>query len=105
MPGWRNGPPATPEQTQLCDGGRVDAYMKYYTYVLLSQRDNLHYIGWTNDIKERLKKHFEGKVIATKDRRPLKLVYCEICLDKQKAIKREKYFKTGFGRRFLKNRI
>ena len=41
---------------------------------------------------------------ATKERRPLKLFYYEAYHDKNKAIKREKYFKTGFGRRFLKDR-
>jgi len=44
-------------------------------------------------------------VHATKNRRPLKLVYYEACKSREKAIAREKYFKTGFGRRFLKNRI
>lgn len=79
--------------------------MFYYTYVLRSNRDKKLYIGWTDNLKERIYKHRKGLVIATRNRRPLKLVYFEACLDKQKAIKREKYFKTGFGRRFLKDRI
>jgi len=79
--------------------------MMYSTYVLLSEKDNKFYIGWTDDLKNRLSFHNSGKVIATKDRRPLKLVYCEMCLDKDRAIAREKYFKTGFGRRYLNNRI
>ena len=77
----------------------------FYTYILESRRDSKLYIGWTNDLRERIKEHNQGKVLATKSRRPLKLIYYEACLNKQKAIKREKYFKTGFGRRFLKNRI
>ena len=77
----------------------------YNTYVLESKKDTNLYIGWTNDLKERYKKHNEGKVESTKNRRPLKLIYYEACLSKQDAIKREKYFKTGFGRRFLKNRL
>jgi predicted GIY-YIG superfamily endonuclease len=44
-------------------------------------------------------------VDATKYRRPLTLRYYEACLSKEKAIAREKYFKTGFGRRFLNSRI
>jgi len=36
---------------------------------------------------------------------PLKLVYYEACISKEKAFKREKYFKSGFGRRFLTSRI
>ena len=42
---------------------------------------------------------------ATKFRLPVGLIYFEGCLSKETAIKREKYFKTGFGRRFLKNRL
>lgn len=77
----------------------------FYTYVLISTKDNKLYVGWTNDLKNRLVKYLKGFVDSTKDRRPLKLIYYEACLDKEKAIKREKYFKTGFGRRYLKSRI
>ena len=76
-----------------------------YTYVLRSKIDNDFYIGWTNDLKNRIVEHNTGKVVATKNRRPLELVYYEACINKEKAIKREKYFKTGYGRRFLKSRI
>ena len=75
------------------------------TYVLKSIKDNNFYIGWSSDLKKRLVEHNKGLVLATKNRRILKLVYYEACLNKHKAIKREKYFKTGFGRRFLTNRI
>lgn len=77
----------------------------YYTYVLESKKDQKLYIGWTNDLKKRYEKHNLGKVFSTKMRRPLILIYYEACLSKEDAIKREKYFKTGFGRRFLKNRL
>ncbi|MFH1428077.1 MAG: GIY-YIG nuclease family protein [Patescibacteria group bacterium] len=77
----------------------------YYTYVLLCLKDNKLYIGWTDDLKNRFKKHNEGKVESTKYRKPFILIYYEACLSKEAAIKREKYFKTGFGRRFLKNRL
>ena len=77
----------------------------YYTYVLRSTIDNQLYIGCTNNLKNRLVKHNNGFVNSTKYRLPLKLVYYEVCLDEQKAFQREKYFKTGFGRRFLSKRI
>jgi len=79
--------------------------MLYYTYVIQSEIDHLNYIGWTDDLKARLAKHNSGLVVSTKKRKPFKLVYFEACMSKTKAIKREKYFKTGFGRRFLNNRI
>jgi putative endonuclease len=77
----------------------------FYTYVLRSEKDGKLYIGWSNNLRDRLKKHQSGKVSATKFRLPIALVYYEACNNKQKAIERERYFKTGFGRRFLKSRI
>ncbi len=77
----------------------------HYTYVLKSTNDGNLYVGCTSNMDDRFKNHQEGRVFATKNRRPLVLIYYEACLDKVKAFKREKYFKTGFGRRFLKDRI
>lgn len=79
--------------------------MFYYTYVLQSSVDDKLYVGWTLDLAKRVEKHNRGLVLATQARKPLKLLYYEACLNKQSAIRREKYFKTGFGRRFLKERI
>ncbi|HPI67423.1 MAG TPA: GIY-YIG nuclease family protein [bacterium] len=79
--------------------------MFYYTYILKSLKDDKLYAGWTDNIKRRIIIHNKGKVEATKNRRPLILIYYEACLRKEKAIAREKYFKTGFGRRYLKERI
>lgn len=76
-----------------------------FTYVLRSSLDNKLYIGYTRNLKNRIAEHEKGFVSATKHRRPLVLVYYEACLDENKAIDREKYFKTGFGRRYLKARI
>ena len=76
----------------------------YYTYVLRSKKDKRLYIGSSANLKVRLIFHNEGRVAATKNRRPLELIYYEACLDKIKSKKREKYFKTGFGRGFLKTR-
>ena len=67
--------------------------------------DNNLYIGWTNNIKRRFLKHNTGKVLSTKNRRPLKLIYFEACLDKKQAIEREKALKSGFGRAYLKRRL
>ena len=77
----------------------------HYTYVLKSIVDNKLYIGYTNDLKSRIKEHNNGLVLSTVKRKPLVLVYYEACLDKHKSLKRERYFKTGFGRRFLQTRI
>ena len=77
----------------------------YFTYVLESLRDGKLYIGWTDNLSHRMNEHKSGGVVSTKPRRPLELIYVEACRSKGMAIKREKYFKTGFGRRFLVGRL
>ena len=49
--------------------------------------------------------HAKGQVRSTKFRRPLILVYYEVYFDKDSDIKREKYLKTTYGHRYLKNRF
>ena len=77
----------------------------YYNYVLRSEVDNKRYIGFTGDLKKRIKDHNDGLNKATRDRRPFILIYYEACLDKESAIKREKYLKTGWGNRYLNKRL
>jgi len=77
----------------------------YFTYVLLSKKDGKFYVGHTDDLKKRLEEHNLGLVESTSLRRPLKLVYFEASLSLGDLVAREKYFKTGFGRRFLKGRL
>ena len=79
--------------------------MMFFTYVLISETDNKFYVGFTDNLEKRIEEHQRGAVASTANRRPLKLIYYEACLNKKDALKREKYFKTGFGRRFLKNRL
>ncbi len=79
--------------------------MFYYTYVLRSKKDGKLYVDFSANLRERVKAHNQGEVESTKTRRPLELIYFEGCLGKEIAEKRERYFKTGFGRKFLKSRI
>jgi putative endonuclease len=78
---------------------------KYYTYVLKSLADNKFYTGFTKNIDRRLKEHNEGKVISTKYRVPLVVVYYEACFNEQDALHREKYLKSTYGKRYIRNRI
>ena len=77
----------------------------YYTYILKSKKDNKNYVGYTKNLKLRFEEHQKGKVESTKNRRPLKLIYYEACLNQQDATQREKYLKTYHGKMFLKNRL
>lgn len=76
----------------------------YYVYILLSEKDGQLYIGSTPDLKARVEKHNSGYVIATKHRRPLKLIYYEsyININSTDAKRREKFLKGGKGRAELK---
>ena len=77
----------------------------YYTYVLQSEVDDHFYTGYTQDLKLRFDQHNKGQVESTKRRLPLKLIYYEACINKEDATKRESYFKTYNGKRFLHRRL
>ena len=80
--------------------------MKYfYTYVLQNTKDKQFYTGYTEDLRKRLKEHQEGKSLYTKNKGPFILIYYEACSNKSDAISREKYLKSGMGKRYLKNRL
>jgi len=77
----------------------------HWVYVLESLKDNKRYVGFTGNLKKRIKDHNDGNVFSTKFRRPLKLIYAEICLNLEDAVRRERYLKTTGGRRFLAKRL
>ncbi len=57
------------------------------------------------DLKQRLEQHKKGQVYYTKNKLPVKLVYFEACLNSDDACRRERYLKTGMGKRYLRNRL
>lgn len=77
----------------------------FYVYVLQSKTDKLFYTGYTNNLTKRVEDHNKGKVKSTNNRRPLKLIYWEGSLNQKDATTREKYLKTAWGKRYIKNRI
>jgi len=76
-----------------------------YVYVLRSKKDNKNYVGYTKNLKLRFEQHQKGLVVATKNRRPLILIYYEACISQQDATHREKYLKTAYGKRYIKSRL
>lgn len=65
----------------------------WYVYFLRCS-DNSIYTGITTDLKQRVKRHNEGKGCKyTCYRRPVKLIYYETCTDRSSATKRESYLK------------
>lgn len=76
-----------------------------YTYILRSKKDGQWYTGSTVDLRKRFKRHNDGRIYSTKDRRPFELIYYEACLDDHDARVREMYLKSGPGKRYVKNRL
>lgn len=78
---------------------------RYYVYILFSLHDKGFYIGFTTNLKIRLIKHAKGEVSATKLRRPLKLIHYEYFINKEDAMAREEFLKSGFGRKQMKEAL
>jgi len=79
--------------------------MMFYVYILKSQKDGNFYVGYTSDLKKRLKSHNSGLVASTKARLPFELVYYEASRNQDDALRREKYLKTTYGKRYVRNRL
>lgn len=87
-------------------GSTISEKKKYYwVYVLESIKDKKRYVGFTTNLSKRIKEHNSGRNFSTSWRRPLRLIYAELCLEKEDARRREKYLKTTGGRRFLAKRL
>ena len=72
---------------------------KYFVYILYSTKDKGLYVGCTHDVNQRILRHNNGHVIATKHRRPLEVIHTEEFLDKGKAFQRERFLKSLWGAR------
>src|SRR5439155_11155398 len=77
----------------------------HYVYVLRSVSDDGFYIGYSANLRKRFKEHVQGGSFATSYRGPWKLIYYEAYLEQADALGREKYLKSGAGRRFLKAQL
>ena len=75
----------------------------HYIYVLRSLRDDGFYIGYTANLRRRFEQHLQRNSFATSHRGPWKLIYYEAYLEQADALGREKYLKSGAGRRFLRS--
>ena len=76
----------------------------YFVYILLCA-DNKYYIGYTTNIKKRINDHKNGISFSTSYRLPFKIKWIGIFSNKHKAIKFEKYLKTGSGKAFKNKRF
>ncbi len=77
----------------------------FYVYVLRSKKDMNFYVGFTENLKERFKKHQNGEVQSTAPRVPFKLIFYEAYQNKYDALRREKYLKTTKGKTTLRSML
>jgi len=76
--------------------------MPYSVYILESLKDKTYYIGSTQNLESRLKRHNEGRVAYTKPKRPWKLIYSEEHPDRSSAAKKEYEIKKHKSRDSLR---
>ncbi|MBN2307067.1 GIY-YIG nuclease family protein [Candidatus Peregrinibacteria bacterium] len=76
----------------------------YYAYVQQNP-EGKWYKGHTSNLCRRRVEHLLQWSPYSKRFGPSKLVYCELLDSKTRAIKREFFFKTGQGRRYIKKMI
>ncbi|OGG42938.1 hypothetical protein A3G50_00155 [Candidatus Jorgensenbacteria bacterium RIFCSPLOWO2_12_FULL_42_11] len=65
----------------------------FYFYILQSVKDKDLYFGFSSDLRQRVKEHNKGRVLATNKRKPLRLVYYEAYLSEKDARNRERQIK------------
>jgi len=73
----------------------------FYVYFLLLNNKKI-YTGFTDDLRRRFEEHQNGKVISTKNKRPITLIGYESYQKKSDAMRREKFLKTTEGKRLFR---
>lgn len=77
----------------------------YYIYVLFSFKDKKLYIGYSENLQNRISEHKKSGVRATKNRLPVVLIHYEAFTNKVDTKAREKFLKSGFGRSQFKKAL
>ncbi|OGY96588.1 MAG: hypothetical protein A2122_02620 [Candidatus Liptonbacteria bacterium GWB1_49_6] len=76
-----------------------------FTVYILRDKNGKFYKGLTNDLPRRLQEHHRGKTKSTSRMENLEVIYTETFNTFDDARKRELYFKSGAGRRYLKKKL
>jgi len=77
----------------------------YYVYILQSKKTKKFYTGRSQNLKQRFADHNSGKVKSTKSGRPWKIIFYEAFFNKKDSIRDEKFFKSGYGREVLREKL
>ncbi|MDD3711793.1 MAG: GIY-YIG nuclease family protein [Patescibacteria group bacterium] len=78
----------------------------YYIYILENKIDKSWYIGYSSNLKKRISDHLSGNGCRTTSiKSGWCLIYYEAYLKKLDAIGREKFLKSGPGRKYIKKQL
>jgi putative endonuclease len=77
----------------------------FITYILKSKLFSKIYVGHTDNLNRRLKEHNHGKSLYSKRYKPWITIHKEVYDNLENSIKREKYFKSASGRRWIKKNL
>lgn len=77
----------------------------YYVYILRSFVDHSLYVGFTRNVVKRVRAHNEGLNHSTVRFKPWALIYCEAYVVKEDALGREKFLKSGSGKKYLDKQL
>ena len=95
----------TSPQEAFCSYIILEGIM-YYTYLLECQDDKSWYIEQTGNLKKRIVEHQGGYGARTTSlKNNWKLIYYEAYTEKQDAIGRERFLKSGSGRTYLNKQL
>ncbi|WP_231490525.1 GIY-YIG nuclease family protein [Pedobacter sp. Leaf170] len=75
----------------------------FYVYAIKSEIDGRIYVGFSSDVEKRLHEHNVGKTKSSKGYKPWVLIYTEQIKGRIAARDKEKYYKSGKGKEFLKS--
>jgi putative endonuclease len=77
----------------------------YFVYIIQSDLDHSFYIGFSENVENRLREHNLGSTNYTATKRPWKLVYFERFNNKSDALKREIFLKKQRNKKFYQKLI
>jgi len=77
----------------------------YYIVYILENNDKTWYTGFTTGLRKRIRAHLQGMSQYTSKRSGWKLIYCELYLNKKDALGREKFLKSGAGKKFINKQL
>ena len=80
-------------------------HIMFSTYVLWSPSLRQTYVGSTQDVPERLRRHNASHSRSTRRGVPWTLIHADAFATRAEAVARERYYKTGHGRIELWRRL